>query len=92
MKKADRLRTIAKNDATFDELRRALQDAAKHIVILEDALYRSLRLQSHYAELLNMHDGGKRIGFASVHAWLARLKELGQKPEVMIPPEPPEGQ
>ena len=42
------------------------------------ALEASLKLQSHYAKLLNMHDGGKRRGFASVDAWLNRLREIAQ--------------
>jgi hypothetical protein len=42
----------------------------------EDALERSVKLQSHYAELLNMHDGGQRLQFASADAWLARLAKL----------------
>ena len=41
---------------------------------LRDALEQSVRLQAHYAELLNMDDGGKRILFANADAWLARLE------------------
>jgi hypothetical protein len=41
------------------------------------ALTESLKLQAHYAELLNMHDGGQRIGFTSVGAWIDRLRETG---------------
>jgi len=41
------------------------------------ALRESVKLQSHYAELLNMHDGGCRIGFKDPDAWIARLKETG---------------
>jgi hypothetical protein len=44
---------------------------------LVKALEESVKLQSHYAELLNMHDGGKRIGFESADAWIARLRECG---------------
>ena len=32
---------------------------------LEAALQQSVELQSHYAELLNMHDGGHRLTFAN---------------------------
>lgn len=35
-----------------------------------DALEESVKLQSHYAELLNMHDGGERRGFRSAKAWI----------------------
>lgn len=40
------------------------------------ALEESLKLQSHYATLLNTCDGGKRTTFASVDAWIQRLREL----------------
>lgn len=43
---------------------------------LEDALRKSLELQSHYATLLNMHDGGTRMTFASVDQWCERLREV----------------
>lgn len=39
------------------------------------ALEESLKLQSHYASLLNMYDGGKRIEFKSVDEFMNRLKE-----------------
>ena len=41
---------------------------------LREALKESVGLQSHYAELLNMHDGGQRLTFANAEAWLDRLK------------------
>jgi hypothetical protein len=47
---------------------------------LRTALHESVKLQSHYAELLNMHDGGARIAFKDVDEWLARLKELESTP------------
>jgi hypothetical protein len=40
------------------------------------ALYESLRLQSHYAELLNMYDGGERRQFSTVDEWITRLREI----------------
>lgn len=40
------------------------------------ALDESVKLQAHYADLLNMHDGGERIVFADTDAWMARLREL----------------
>lgn len=43
---------------------------------LRHALMESLRLQSHYAKLLNDYDGGKRLTFESVDAWLKRLREV----------------
>ena len=54
-------------DAEMEELRKALEE--------------SVRLQSHYAELLNMYDGGKRLTFASADEWMktgwrVRLREM----------------
>ena len=48
---------------------------------LEAALKQSVELQSHYAELLNMHDGGQRLAFANVEAWLDRLAALKDAPQ-----------
>ncbi len=56
---------------SFDELRTALEA--------------SVKLQSFYASLLNMHDGGERIGFADSAAWIARLRETGTLPVVQTP-------
>lgn len=39
---------------------------------LEHALAESVKLQSHYAELLNMHDGGQRMTFTP-ETWMERL-------------------
>jgi hypothetical protein len=44
------------------------------------ALQESVKLQSHYAALLNGDDGGRRIGFADAQAWLDRLAELKRIP------------
>jgi hypothetical protein len=43
---------------------------------LRDALEKSVSLQSHYADLLNMHDGGKRIVFKNADEWLERIRKL----------------
>lgn len=48
---------------------------------LEGALEQSVELQSHYAELLNMYDGGQRLTFANVEAWLDRLDALKDAPQ-----------
>lgn len=44
---------------------------------LKIALAESLKLQSHYAKLLNQYDGGQRISFDNNDEWLTRLKEIG---------------
>jgi hypothetical protein len=46
------------------------------IARLEDALERSVTLQSHYARLLNAYDGGTRLSFENAAAWMARLDAL----------------
>ena len=43
---------------------------------LYDALKESVKLQSHYAGLLNMWDGGQRLTFPTVESWLKRLQDL----------------
>ena len=43
--------------------------------VLMVALEESVKLQSHYAALLNMHDGGGRRQFAHATDWIARLLE-----------------
>jgi len=44
------------------------------------ALEESLKLQSHYAKLLNQYDGEERRGFGSAEAWIKRLREVGTLP------------
>lgn len=48
---------------------------AARLRVLEHALRESVRLQSHYATLLNVWDGGTRQEFHTPEAWLARLAE-----------------
>lgn len=45
---------------------------------LRVALEESVKLQAHYANLLNQYDGGERRGFKDADAWVSRLKELGK--------------
>ena len=42
----------------------------------DEALDELIKLSSHYAELLNQYDGGKRIIFATADDWLKRLKDV----------------
>jgi hypothetical protein len=51
-------------------------DAARVSTIgeLRKALDESVKLQSHYAQLLNGYDGGQRMEFASADAWIERLR------------------
>lgn len=44
---------------------------------VDKALSEAIRLKSHYAKLLNQHDGGHRIIFDTVEKWMERLEETG---------------
>lgn len=46
---------------------------------LYKALEESLRIQSHYAKLLNMYNGGQRLKFDSVLNFVLRLRSLESK-------------
>lgn len=50
-----------------------IKEVPKSIYLI--ALQESLKLQAHYARLLNDYDGGNRTVFKSVGEWLKRLKE-----------------
>jgi len=55
------------------------------------ALAESVKLQAHYAALLNMHDGGQRMVFPTVEAWLERLKSRKGQPPSLEPWSPTAG-
>lgn len=57
---------------------------SKEVKRLRFALDESLKLQSHYASLLNEHDGGERIGFKTVEEWLKRLDRPKKEPKMKI--------
>ena len=88
-KNTDSLR--AENDRLLEALQtangvvvsgtRKLNEARARVAKLEAALKQSVELQSHYAELLNMYDGGQRLTFANVEAWLDRLASVGDTPQ-----------
>jgi hypothetical protein len=56
------------------------EEAKEEIRDLWAALEESVKLQSHYAQLLNMHDGGQRKEFSDAHAWVDRLIDIGTLP------------
>ena len=43
---------------------------------LRAALVESIKLQSHYAQLLNQFDGGQRLQFAGVDDWMERCRAM----------------
>ena len=52
-------------------------DSAHELML---ALIESVKLQSHYAGLLNMHDGGERMQFSCPAEWIERLIQCGTIP------------
>jgi hypothetical protein len=52
--------------------------ALNEIAILRIALEESLRLQSHYASMLNGYDGGDRMVFNFCSEWIDRLEKIGR--------------
>ena len=42
------------------------------------ALDECIKLQAHYAQLLNMHDGGGRHSFKDSDEFIARMRELSK--------------
>jgi hypothetical protein len=49
----------------------------RRLVEIEAALDESVKLQSHYAGLLNYYDGGSRLQFRDGKEWRRRLAEIG---------------
>ena len=64
-----------------DDMMNTIAALRARVAKLEAALKQSVELQSHYAELLNMYDGGQRLTFANVEAWLDRLAALKDAPQ-----------
>jgi hypothetical protein len=58
---------------TIEEAKEAIND-------LWAALEESVKLQSHYATLLNQHDDAARMHFADAQAWVDRLIDTGRLP------------
>ena len=50
-----------------------MSKAEAELARVRAALEESVKLQSHYAEALNLYDGGRRIVFKDSEDWLARL-------------------
>jgi hypothetical protein len=76
--KTEALRTFHEETIPWEKLAQAAIDADPVRKKLEDALDESVELQSHYAHLLNMSDGGQRIVFANRWEWLERLAALAE--------------
>ena len=83
----DELRAL--NDKLRDDVKRLMGPPERYweqrwcyeqprIAALEAALSKSVELQSHYAKLLNMHDGGERLTFNDAEEWMDRLRNLAK--------------
>jgi hypothetical protein len=55
----------------------AYEDSSESSSELMEALIESVKLQSHYAGILNDYDGGKRLQFNCPAHWIQRLLETG---------------
>lgn len=55
---------------------RDAHEAGQVIGLLKLALEEALRLNAHYASLLNQYDSGNRRGFATMEDWLKRLRDI----------------
>lgn len=64
------------DEQIIDLYERQLAARDAEVRTLRGALAESVKLQAHYADLLNMHDGGQRQIFPTVEAWLARLRAM----------------
>lgn len=57
-------------------MQRKTKSVSRHEAQLLRALEESIKLQSHYAELLNQYDGGTRISFSGPEEFMERLQSL----------------
>ncbi len=48
------------------------------------AMIESVKLQTHYAQLLNQYDGGDRTRFEDPQDWLDRMAELDKIPPTQL--------
>ena len=77
----ERARMVLRNDPgactadTVAKLLNEIEHLHAEIEALRAALEASVRLQSHYAWLLNEHDDGGRMTFDDADAWMAWIYE-----------------
>lgn len=63
----------------------ATESLRSQLLASQAALEESVKLQNHYAGLLNQYDGGARMRFWSAQEWLARLAALASGRETSKP-------
>lgn len=72
----EQMAPISNGEKTTKFIRAVQEDAIEDLVRALDA---SVRLQSHYANLLNQWDGGERRCFQDGAEWIARLRSMEEK-------------
>ena len=60
----------------IERLQKAIAAERERCAKIVEALEMSVKLQSHYASLLNNYDGGKRMTFKDADAWMCRLAAI----------------
>jgi len=72
---------LERYDQTAPDLQRKI---VAHLVseyqCLATALAEMVKLQAHYAKLLNEYDQGERVSFPDAQTWLDRMADLGKIP------------
>ena len=63
--------------ATMEEAYARIKELEAEKKRIRKSLEECLKLQNHYASLLNLYDGGSRLTFRSAQEWINRLQELG---------------
>jgi hypothetical protein len=76
----DRLKDEIEASKWLDEdaIPKALKAVCDERDQLRAALEQSVKLQSHYARLLNQYDNGERLVFDAAYDWLERLSALAK--------------
>ncbi len=59
---------------TAKQIAARITELKNQIAKLKDSLEKSVKLQGHYAKLLNMFDGGERIIFKDAEEWMNRCQ------------------
>lgn len=62
--------------AGFNHEAAAIRYAVVEAERIRGALDKSIKIQSHYAKLLNGYDGGKRMTFSNSQKWIERLEKI----------------
>jgi hypothetical protein len=67
---------IANLRSALERCARKNRDVIERAALLERALQESVKLQSHYAAILNDYDGGRRRQFSSSKEWIERIENM----------------